>query len=115
MAFQRNNVRSVLTFSAQQEWLNFSIFENLNLQGISGVTLGGGVQYEGDYAQVFIATDNIPAIYHPAANKTFSLNFGVCFLLNHKNEEKKESIKQGDGNTSPYLPFYRDLKNKTRR
>lgn len=114
MAFQRRNVRSVLTLSAQQSWLNFSVFENVNIQGISGVTLGGGVQYEADYAHFFLAADNIPAIYHPAANKTFSLNFGVCFLLNHRNEEKKESIKQGRGSTSPYLPFYKELRNKIR-
>jgi len=112
MAFQRNDFRSVLTLSSQQKWFNFSVFENVNLQGISGVTLGGGVQYEGDYAQVFVATDNILAIYHPAANKTFSLNFGVCFLLNHKKEQKIEKFKPGKGKISPYLPFHKELKSK---
>jgi hypothetical protein len=106
MAFQGKNIRSVFTLSAQQKWLNFSVFENVNLQGISGVTLGGGFQYEGDYAQIFVATDNLVAIYHPAANKTFSLNFGICFLLNHKKEVNEDNIKPERGKASPYLPFY---------
>lgn len=110
MAFQRRNFRSVFTLSAQQKWLNFSVFENVNLQGISGVTLGGGFQYEGEYAQVFVATDNLVAIYHPAANKTFSLNFGICFLLNHKKEVNEDNIKSERGKVSPYLPFYEHKK-----
>ncbi|MGE0019796.1 MAG: DUF5723 family protein [Draconibacterium sp.] len=111
MAFQRKNVRSVFTLSAQQKWLNFSVFENVNLQGINGVTLGGGFQYEGEYAQIFVATDNLVAIYHPAANKTFSLNFGICFLLNHKKEVNEKSIAPARGKASRYLPFY-EQKNK---
>jgi hypothetical protein len=110
MAFQRKNVRSVFTLSAQQKWLNFSVFENVNLQGISGVTLGGGFQFEGEYAQVFVATDNLVAIYHPAANKTFSANFGICFLLNHKKEVNEDNIKPKRGKASPYLPFYEHKK-----
>ena len=109
--FQRRNFRSVFTVSAQQKWLNFSVFENLNLQGISGLTFGGGLQYEGEYAQFFIATDNLVAIYHPAANKTFSVNFGLCFLLNHKKEVNEKTISPTRGKASRYLPFY-EQKNK---
>jgi len=113
-AFQKNNFQNILTVSALQSWPNLSVFENLNLHGASDVSFGGGVQYEGDFFQAFMATDNLIAFYHPANNKTFSLTAGICILLNHKKEIKSEpgdkGIKKRRGKTSPELPYYKNLR-----
>jgi hypothetical protein len=114
-AFQKNNFQNILTLTAMQSWPNFSVFENLNLQGVSDVTVGGGFQYEGDFFQAFLATDNIIAFYHPANNKTFSVTAGVCILLNHKKfidpeKQKNKGIKNRKGKISPELPYYKNLR-----
>jgi hypothetical protein len=98
-----------------QSWPNFSVFENLNLQGVSDVTVGGGFQYEVDFFQAFLATDNIIAFYHPANNKIFSVTAGVCILLNHKKfidpeKQKNKGIKNRKGKISPELPYYKNLR-----
>lgn len=112
MAFGAGQLNSVFTISAMQKWPNFSVFESLNIHDVNDLSLGGGLQYEGDYAQFFIAADNLLAIYHPAVHKTFSVNFGVCFLLNHKKAANSNKATSGNGRTSPYLPFYKELNNK---
>jgi hypothetical protein len=114
-AFQKNNFQNILTLTAMQSWPNFSVFENLNLQGVSDVTVGGGFQYEGDFFQAFLATDNIIAFYHPANNKIFSVTAGVCILLNHKKfidpeKQKNKGIKNRKGKISPELPYYKNLR-----
>ena len=114
-AFQRNNFQNILTLSAMQSWPNFSVFENVNLHGVSDVSVGGGIQYEGKYAQFFLATDNLIAFYHPANNKTFSVTAGICILLNHEKEinpDKKKSrgIKKRRGKIYPELPYYKHLR-----
>ena len=77
------------------------LFENVNLHGVSDVSIGGGIQYESNYAQFFLATDNLIAFYHPANNKTFSITAGICILLNHKKEvdPEKHGIKKRKGKT----------------
>ncbi len=114
-AFQKNNFQNVLTLTAMQSWPNFSVFENINLHGISDVSVGGGFQYEGDFFQAFLATDNIIAFYHPANNKTFSVTAGICILLNHQKfidpeKQKNKGIKNRKGKISPDLPFYKELR-----
>jgi hypothetical protein len=114
-AFQRNNFQNILTVSALQKWPNLSVFENVNLHGVSDVSIGGGIQYEGDFFQAFCATDNLIAFYHPANNKTFSVSVGICILLNHKKEidpdkQNKKGIKKRKGKTSPDLPYYKHLR-----
>ena len=114
-AFQKNNFQNILTLTAMQSWPNFSVFENLNLHGVSSVSVGGGLQYEGDFFQAFLATDNIIAFYHPANNKTFSVTAGVCILLNHKKvtdpeKQKNKGIKNRKGKISPDLPYYKELR-----
>jgi hypothetical protein len=114
-AFQKNNFQNVLTLTALQGWPNFSVFENLNLHGASEVSFGGGLQYEGDFIQAFLATDNIFAFYHPANNKTFSVTAGICILLNHKKyidpeKQKNKGIKNRKGKISPELPYYKHLR-----
>ncbi|HSH19602.1 MAG TPA: DUF5723 family protein [Draconibacterium sp.] len=113
--FQKNNFRNALSLTAMQSWLNLSVFENVNLYGINSVSVGGGIQYEGNFAQVFLATDNLFAFYHPANNKTFSITAGVCILLNHQKEidpDKitKKGIKKRKGKISPDLPYYKHLR-----
>lgn len=113
-AFQKNNFQNILTVSALQSWPNFSVFENVNLHGASDVSIGGGVQYEGDFFQAFLATDNLIAFYHPANNKTFSVTAGICILLNHKKavnlDSDKKGMKKRKGKTSPELPYYKHLR-----
>ena len=112
-AFQKNNLMNILTLSALGTWSALSVFGNLNLHGVSDVSLGGGVQYESKYAQFFLATDNLIAFYHPANNKTFSVSAGICLLLNHEKESggvSKKGFKKGKGETSKELPFYRKLR-----
>jgi len=114
-AFQKNNFQNILTVSAMQSWLNLSVFENVNLHGVNDVSFGGGIQYEGNYAQFFLATDNLIAFYHPANNKTFSITAGICILLNHKKEINpdktgKKGIKKRRGKISPELPYYKNLR-----
>jgi len=96
-SFQKNNFQNILTVSALQSWPNLSVFENMNLHGVSDISLGGGIQYEGDFFQAFFATDNLIAFYHPANNKTFSINAGICILLNHKKavDPEKDIHKKG--------------------
>lgn len=106
-AFQRNNFQNILTLSAMQSRANLSVFENLNLHGASDISLGGGIQYEGNFIHAFLATDNVIAFYHPAANKTFSITAGICLLLNHKKDAKSSSMKERKGKTLPELPFYK--------
>ncbi len=112
-AFRKNFVWNTLTVTAMQNGANFSIFENVNLYGTKSLTLGGGFQYEGKYAQVFLAAGNAIAFYHPANNKTFSLMLGLCFLLNHEKNEKSAAVKshgirKSGGKINPWLPFYRE-------
>lgn len=113
-AFRKNFVWNTLTLTAMQNWANLSVFENINLYGSKSLTLGGGIQYEGKFAQVFAVADNIPAFYHPAANKTFSMTFGICFLLNHEKDEKSSEGKnsgarKSKGKIYPWRPFYREI------
>ena len=113
-AFQKNNFQNILTVSALQKWPNLSVFENVNLHGANDVSFGGGIQYEGDFFQAFLATDNLIAFYHPANNKTFSLTAGICILLNHKkwsdHEKSDKGIKKRKGKISPNLPYYKHLR-----
>lgn len=113
-AFQKNDFQNILTISALQSWQYLSIFENVNLHGASDVSIGGGIQFESNYAQFFLATDNVVAFYHPANNKTFSITAGICILLNHRKEKDFESsnkgIKKRKGNFSPDLPYYKKLR-----
>ena len=108
-AFQNNNLLNIFTLTAMQSWLNLSVFENLNLHGVNDISLGGGVQYEGNFVQAFLATDNLIAFYHPANNKTFSITAGLCLLLNHKKDAKSKNMKKRNGKISPALPFYKQL------
>jgi hypothetical protein len=112
-AFQKDNFQNILTLSAMQNWTNLSVFENLNLHGASDISLGGGIQYEGNFIQAFLATDNLIAFYHPANNKTFSITAGLCLLLNHKKDTKNtkaKNMKGKNGKISPELPFYKQIK-----
>ena len=113
-AFLKHNFQNVLTLSAMQSWPYLSVFENVNLHGVNNLSVGGGIQYEGNFAQFFLATDNLIAFYHPANNKTFTLMAGICILLNHKKEIDPESknnkgIKKRNGKISPELPYYKHL------
>lgn len=99
--FQKKFFQNALTFTAMQLKTNFSVFESINIHQISSVSFGGGFQYTGKIAQVFLATDNILAFYHPANNRTFSISLGMCFLLNHEKNVGE------NGKFLPHLPFYR--------
>jgi hypothetical protein len=110
MSFSKQNYYSVFTLSALQNWANFQVFENLNVHNLNDLSLGGGIRYVGTHAEIFAASDNLIAFYYPAENKTFSLTFGICFLLNHKKDVNEEKFSPRKGKISPYLPFYKDLR-----
>ncbi len=111
-AFQLNYFQNILTLSALQTWTNLSVFENVNLYGVSDVSIGGGIQYESNHFQFFLATDNLLAFYHPANNRTFSVSAGICLLLNSNKESNtgRNGFKKGKGETSKELPFYKKMK-----
>lgn len=112
-AYQAGGIRNVLTAGSMQQWKGFSFFESFNLHDVSDVSVGGGFQYEGRFVQVFVASDNILAFYHPANNKTFTFTFGMCFLVGKEKDSdtlKKAKIKGRRGKTSEFLPFYEDLR-----
>jgi hypothetical protein len=81
---QKRSFQNNLSLSVLQKWEYLSVFESINLHGHSDVSVGVGLQYEAQFAQFFLATDNLIAFYHPANNKTFSVNAGICVLLNNK-------------------------------
>ncbi|GEM_PF-2521280 len=116
---QNNNFQNRFTLSALQKWSYLSIFESISLHDVNSVSIGAGLQYELQFAQLFLASDNLIAFYHPANNKTFSVTAGICVLLNNKREKESKKQKGGarkrNGKFSPHLPFYEnmpDLKKK---
>ena len=100
-AFYKKNILNVISVSALQKRGNLSIFESVNLYGFNTITVGGGLQYEGRFGQIFVTADNLLAVYQPMKNKSFSFSIGISLLLN-KPAEKKTS----EGNFSPHFPFY---------
>ena len=104
-AFYRNSITNIITVSTLQKSGNFSFFENINLYGFNTITVGGGIQFEGKYLQLFALTDNLFAVNHPAKNKSFSMVVGICALLN-----KPMKNKISDGKFSPHLPFHKIIK-----
>lgn len=109
--FQQYYFSNILSVGALHQAGKFAFFENLNFYGIKNISVGAGFQYEGRYAQIFMATDNLLAFYHPANNKIFSLSFGVSLILNREKEPEMAKSGNGrgkEGNTSKNLPFYRN-------
>ena len=108
--FQKNNFQNTLTFSAMQRWPYLFVFESINWHGSNLLSIGAGLQYEFKFAQLFVATDNVIAFYHPANNKTFSLQAGICILLNNEREKGAQKLKGGfkkrSGKFSKHLPYY---------
>lgn len=104
-AFYKNGLLNIFTISAMQKKGSISVFENVNAYGFNSFTVGAGVQYEGQFGQIFAVADNLLAVYHPAKNESYSISLGMSFLLN-----KPKKSKNSKGNFSPYLPFY-DNKN----
>lgn len=100
-AFYKKNILNIISVSALQKRGNLSIFESVNLYGISTITIGGGLQYEGRFGQVFASTDNLLAVYQPIKNKSFSFSVGISLLLNRPVEKKISR-----GNFLPHFPFY---------
>lgn len=110
---QKRSFQNSLTLSVLQKWEYLSVFESINLHGVNDVSIGAGLQYEVQFAQFFLATDNIIAFYHPANNKTFSINAGICLLFNNRREKemKKQNsgIRKRKGKYSKHLPFHKQM------
>ncbi len=114
-SFYKNAVLNIFTVSALQKKGGFSVFENISAFGFNSLTFGAGLQYEGQYGQIFAVADNLYSVYYPAKNESYSFTFGMCLLLNKpkKNKSKKDksnNFKRSGGETSPYLPFYEKKK-----
>jgi hypothetical protein len=97
--FFHKDIYNAFSISSKQKLAGFTFFENINLNKINTVSVGGGVQWEGSFLQFFFATDNFMALYHPADQKTFTLSFGMCFLFNKQPRGR-------NGSFLDYLPFY---------
>jgi len=108
--FYKDNPVNILSGSVLKSSGNFEFFGGLTLHGIQTVTLGAGMQWSNRFLQIFIATDNILAFYHPSDRKSYSVSFGINLLLNHAEDEIKKGPATRNGKTSPYLPFYRRYK-----
>ena len=104
-AFYKKNILNVISISALQKRGDFSVFENINLYGLNTVTIGGGLQWDTKFGQLFASTNNILAVYQPTRNESFSFSFGISLLLN-RTEQKKIS----NGKISPHFPFYKNKK-----
>lgn len=110
--FQKQNFRNFITLSVLKNWKQFSIFGNTTLHGINQVSLGGGFQWTNKYSQLFFASDNLLALYHPASQKSFTVSLGMNFLLNYYPPGKtaKKSMPLFRGKTSNFHPFFRKRK-----
>jgi len=97
--FFHKNVFNSFSVSSKQKFRGFTFFENINLNKIHTVSVGGGLQWQGKFLQVFFATDNFLALYHPADQKTFTMSLGMCFLFNNQPNGRRGSFLE-------YLPFY---------
>lgn len=104
---QKTYVLNTLSFNLLKQSGNFSFVGDLSLHGLSSLTVGGGVQWNLPFAQLFVFTDNFPAIYHPAAQKSYSITFGLNFLLKQA-EDTGRNDNSRKGKFSKYFPFYRN-------
>jgi hypothetical protein len=117
MVFYKCSPQNTLTYSILQRAGSFVFFESVNMYGTSNFTFGAGMQWEGRYAQLFAATDNLQAVFSTTQNKSFSMSIGIAFLLNKPNKQKQERSKNANktiskrkkskGKISPYFPFYK--------
>lgn len=105
-----NNFFNLLTAGTLQKTNGFSFFESLSWHNFKNITLGAGFQYEGKFAQLFVAADNILAFYHPAGNKNFNISVGASLLFNHQKTEtrkNKNGSASNNGKTNHFFPFFR--------
>ena len=108
--FQKSYLMNTTSLNALKEKGNFCFFGNITLHRLSSLTFGGGLQWNTAFTQFFVFTDNIIAIYHPAAQRSYALTFGVNFLFN-KNKPEPEDRKTDysrRGKISKYFPFYKE-------
>ena len=105
--FQKTYLLNTLSFNVLKQTENFSSIGDLSLHGLSSLTVGGGLQWNMPFAQMFVFTDNLLAIYHPAAQKSYAITFGLNFLLK-QTEDKIRRDYSRKGKFSKYFPFYRN-------
>lgn len=108
--FLKKNILNTFSVSSKQTFGGVSFFQNINLNKINSVSLGGGVQLTGKVMQFYILTDNFLAVYHPANQKNFTVSAGFSFFFNAPEKEdsgkKKNGFKKGKGFVLPHLPFF---------
>lgn len=105
--FQKTYLLNTLSFNVLKQTEDFSFIGDLSLHGLSSLTVGGGLQWNMPFAQMFVFTDNLLAIYHPAAQKSYAITFGLNFLLK-QTEDKIRRDYSRKGKFSKYFPFYRN-------
>jgi len=107
--FQKLYFMNNLTVSALRWWGDFSLVGNITLHRLSSVSVGGGLQWNNSFSQLFVFTDNLMANYHPATQKSYSITFGMNFLLNHTESgiANRKNNYSRRGKISKYFPFYR--------
>ncbi len=108
--FYQNNTINVLSGTVLQQFGEFKVFGGTSLYGIQNLTVGGGIQWESRFSQIFVAADNAPAVFKPLENKSFSVSAGINLLLNKEPELAVKKASGRKGKISPYYPFYRKYK-----
>ena len=112
--FQNPYVINTLSLNALKRNGNLSLLGDLSIHQLSSVSVGGGFQWNTRFTQLFFFTDNLLAFYHPAAQKSYSVMFGLNFLLSRNNEDNNKVDGKTNysrrGKISKYFPFYKKYK-----
>ena len=106
---QKTYLLNTLSFNVLKQTENLSFIGDLSLHGLSSLTVGSGLQWNMPFAQLFVFTDNLLAIYHPAAQKSYAITFGLNFLLKQVENEVRDDYSR-KGKFSKYFPFFRNYR-----
>ncbi len=108
--FQKGYFLNTFSINALYSPGCMSYVTGLSLYNLSSVTLGGGIQWTNRNSQLFVFTDNLLALYHPATQKSYSITFGMNLLLDQDISLLKKKRSVGNGRISSFRPFYKKHK-----
>ncbi|MFW5832082.1 MAG: DUF5723 family protein [Prolixibacteraceae bacterium] len=100
-------IRNTLSLGALYTMKRLELSSSLSLHNTESFSVGGGVQWNNAFSQLFLFTDNFSALYYPASQKSFSVTFGMNLLLEQNRKWdifNKSTNRRGKNQTT--LPFY---------